>query len=138
MTFEIVTPTGIVYTADNVLSVTLPTTSGELGILPGHVPLTAEIEPGEVDVATVAGTVRLAVDKGYGRVIADRVSVLAEAAIEVREIDLSAVEDARKRAEAALEAARKQKQVDPVEIERLEATARFAIAQKLAKAKSRH
>lgn len=136
MTFEIVTPTGIVYTADNVLSVTLPTTSGELGVLPGHVPLTAEIEPGEIDVATVAGTVRLAVDKGYGRVIADRVSVLAEAAIEVRKIDLSAVEDARKRAEAALEAARKQKQVDPVEIERLEATARFAIAQKLAK--SRH
>lgn len=135
MTFEIVTPTGIVYTADNVLSVTLPTTSGELGVLPGHVPLTAEIEPGEIDVATVAGTVRLAVDKGYGRVIADRVSVLAEAAIEVRKIDLSAVEDARKRAEAALEAARKQKQVDPVEIERLEATARFAIAQKLAKSR---
>lgn len=135
MTFEIVTPTGIVYTADDVLSVTLPTTSGELGVLPGHVPLTAEIEPGEIDVATVAGTVRLAVDKGYGRVIADRVSVLAEAAIEVRKIDLSAVEDARKRAEAALEAARKQKQVDSVEIERLEATARFAIAQKLAKSR---
>lgn len=135
MTFEIVTPTGIVYQAENVNSVTLPTTAGELGILPGHIPLTAEVEPGEIDVETSAGTTKLAVDKGYARVLADRVSVLAEAAIDVKAIDLSAVEDAQKRAEAALEAARHQKEIDPAELERLEAVARFAIAQKLVKTK---
>lgn len=133
--FEIVTPTGIVYQAENVNSVTLPTTAGELGILPGHIPLTAEVEPGEIDVETSAGTTKLAVDKGYARVLADRVSVLAEAAIDVKAIDLSAVEDAQKRAEAALEAARHQKEIDPAELERLEAVARFAIAQKLVKTK---
>ena len=84
LSFEIITPTGIVYQAENVNSVTLPTTSGELGILPGHIPLTAEIEPGEIDVETSAGTTKLAVDKGYARVLADRVSVLAEAAIDVK------------------------------------------------------
>lgn len=135
LSFEIVTPTGIVYQAENVNSVTLPTTAGELGILPGHIPLTAEVEPGEIDVETSAGTTKLAVDKGYARVLADRVSVLAEAAIDVKAIDLSAVEDAQKRAEAALEAARHQKEIDPAELERLEAVARFAIAQKLAKTK---
>lgn len=135
LSFEIITPTGIVYQAENVNSVTLPTTSGELGILPGHIPLTAEIEPGEIDVETIAGTTKLAVDKGYARVLADRVSVLAEAAIDVKAIDLSAVEDAQKRAEAALEAARHQKEIDPAELERLEAVARFAIAQKLVKSK---
>ncbi len=116
-------------------SVTLPTTAGELGILPGHIPLTAEVEPGEIAVETAAGTTRLAVDKGYARVIADRVSVLAEAAIDVKAIDLSSVEDAQKRAEAALEAARRQKEIDPAELEKLEAIARFAIAQKLVKTK---
>ena len=135
LSFEIITPTGIVYQAENVSSVTLPTTSGELGILSGHIPLTAEIEPGEIDVETVAGTTKLAVDKGYARVLADRVSVLAEAAIDVKAIDLSAVEDAQRRAEAALEAARHQKEIDPAELERLEAVARFAIAQKLVKTK---
>lgn len=135
LSFEIITPTGIVYQAENVNSVTLPTTSGELGILPGHIPLTAEVEPGEIDVETSAGTTKLAVDKGYARVLADRVSVLAEAAIDVKAIDLSAVEDAQKRAEAALEAARHQKEIDPAELERLEAVARFAIAQKLVKTK---
>ncbi|MBP3301585.1 MAG: ATP synthase F1 subunit epsilon [Opitutales bacterium] len=135
MTFEIVTPTGIVYQAENVNSVTLPTTAGELGILPGHIPLTAEVEPGEINVETSAGTTKLAVDKGYARVLADRVSVLAEAAIDVKAIDLSAVEDAQRRAEAALEAARHQKEIDPAELERLEAVARFAIAQKLVKTK---
>ena len=135
LSFEIVTPTGIVYQAENVNSVTLPTTAGELGILPGHIPLTAEVEPGEIDVETSAGTTKLAVDKGYARVLADRVSVLAEAAIDVKAIDLSAVEDAQRRAEAALEAARHQKEIDPAELERLEAVARFAIAQKLVKTK---
>lgn len=135
LSFEIITPTGIVYQAENVNSVTLPTTAGELGILPGHIPLTAEIQPGEINVATAAGTTKLAVDKGYARVLADRVSVLAEAAIDVKAIDLSAAEDAQRRAEAAIEAARHQKEIDPAELERLEAVARFAIAQKLAKAK---
>lgn len=135
LAFEIVTPAGVVYSADSVASVTLPTTAGELGILPGHIPLTAEVEPGEIDIETSAGTIKLAVDKGYARVIADRVSVLAEAAIDVREIDLSAVEDAQKRAEAAIEAARTQKAIDPAELEKLEAIARFAIAQKLVKTK---
>lgn len=135
LAFEIITPTGIVYSADDVSAVTLPTTSGEIGILPGHIPLTTEIEPGEIVVESAAGTVRLAVDKGYGRVIADRVSVLAEAAIDVRQIDLSAVEDAQKRAEAALEAAKTQKSIDSAELEKLEAVARFAIAQKLIKGK---
>ena len=135
LSFEIITLTGIVYQAENVSSVTLPTTSGELGILPGHIPLTAEVEPGEIDVETSTGTTKLAVDKGYARVLADRVSVLAEAAIDVKAIDLSAVEDAQRRAEAALEAARHQKEIDPAELERLEAVARFAIAQKLVKTK---
>lgn len=136
MTFEIITPEGIVFTAENVTSVVLPTSAGELGILPGHVPVTTEIEPGEIDIeAAGAATTRLAVDKGYARVIADRVSVLAEAAIDVQSIDLSAVETAQKRAEAAIEAARTQKDISPAEVEKLEAIARFAIAQKLVKTK---
>lgn len=131
---EIITPAGIVYEAQEASSVTLPTTSGEFGILPGHIPVTAEIQPGEVVVTTAAGTTeRLAVDKGYARVIADTVSILAEAAIDVKKIDLSAVEDAESRARAALEAARNQKEIDPAEYEKLESVMRFAIAQKLAK-----
>ncbi len=133
MNFEIVTPAGIVYKAENCVSVVLPTSAGEIEVLPMHVPVTAEIVPGEVVVKTDAGTTRLVVDKGYARVIADSVSVLVEAAIDEKTIDFSAVENAQARAEAALEAARKQKQIDLAEIERLEAIARFVIAQKLAK-----
>lgn len=133
MNFEIITPAGIVYKNEECTSVKLPTSTGEIEVLPMHIPLTTEIVPGEVVVKTAAGTVRLAVDKGYARVIADVISVLAEAAIDVKEIDLSAVENAQKNAEAALAAARKKGQVDPAEIERLEAVARFAIVQKLVK-----
>lgn len=133
MNFEIVTPTGVVFRSQDCDSVVLPTSTGEIEVLPMHVPLTAETIPGEVIVKKASKTERLAVDKGYVRVIADSVSMLVEAAINEKSIDLKSVENAEERAREALEAARKQHQIDPAELERLEAIARFAIAQKLVK-----
>ncbi|MFO0555417.1 MAG: F0F1 ATP synthase subunit epsilon [Polyangiaceae bacterium] len=44
---EIVTPTGIAF-AHDVLEVDVPTLSGEIGVLPGHVPLLAAVRTGLV------------------------------------------------------------------------------------------
>ena len=112
---EIVTPDRRAYegTADKV---TLPTALGSIGILPGHQPITAVIAAGEV-ILTVEGKVtRLAIDQGFVRVVADKVSVVTEAAIDEAKIDLKAVENAEARARQAVEAARNQKDVDPVEV----------------------
>ena len=78
----------------------------------------------------------IAVGKGYAKVLGDAVSVLAEDAVDVSEIDLSAVESAQARAEAALEKAREEG-VDPDELERLTSGVRFLVAQKLAKGRRR-
>ena len=151
LTLEIVTPERKVYrgTAEQVY---LPTTQGEVGILPGHLPLITSVEPGEVRLVgqgpnealpeghkdrSRPGPQELAVDRGYVRVEGDTVSILTEAAIDVQSIDLSKVSEAQERAEKALEEARSQKQIDPAELERLEQLTRFAVAQRLAKAKKR-
>lgn len=140
---EIVTPEGLRYnaTADHIL---LPTRQGQIDILPGHRPLVAMVEPGEIiignpghselpgDNGQAAGDV--AVDRGFVRVQSDLVSVLTEAAIDVASIDESEVMAARERAEAALAKA-KEENLDPAEVERLESIARFSIAQQLAKAR---
>ncbi|WOO42284.1 ATP synthase F1 subunit epsilon [Rubellicoccus peritrichatus] len=131
LTLEIVTPEGKAYTKE-VEDVVLPTAEGEIDILPGHQPLITVIEAGEVQAGTGSGREFLAVDKGFARVLGDAVSVLTEGAIDVAEIDLSQVEEAQKRAEEALERAKNEK-MDPAEIEKLEAVARFAIAQQLVK-----
>jgi len=46
LTLEIVTPEARVY-SDTIDTVVIPTTSGEIGILPGHIPLLTQIEHGE-------------------------------------------------------------------------------------------
>ncbi len=131
LTLEIVTPEGKAYSKE-VQDVTLPTLGGELDILPGHQPLLTVIEAGEVQAGTHEGREFLAVDKGFARVLGDAVSILTEGAIDVKEIDLSKVAEAQQRAEEALRKARDEK-MDPAEIEKLEAVARFAIAQQLIK-----
>ena len=125
---EIVTPMAKVY-SEKVESVVLPTLQGEVGILPGHIPLMTMLEAGELQVAkTGGGKELLAVDKGFAEVKSDQVTVVTEAAINVDSIDLSDVEEARFRAEAALKAASDQ-QMDPEEVERLEAQVNWAVAQ---------
>jgi F-type H+-transporting ATPase subunit epsilon len=149
LTLEIVTPERRVYrgTAESVI---IPTKSGEIGILPGHVPLLTQVVAGELRLtnpgpntalpatspdASQPGPVLLAVDNGFARVLGDVVSILTDAAMDERKIDLQVAVDAQARAEKALAEAR-EKKLDPAEIEQLEAIARFAIVQQLIKKKS--
>lgn len=135
LTLEIVTPDRRAYTGE-ADSVTLPTALGSIGILKGHLPLTSIIEAGEVVVVLNGKTSRLAVDKGFVRVVSDKVSVVTEAAIDETKIDLKAIEQAEERARQAVEVARGQKEIDPVEIAKIEQILRFAAVQRMVKGRS--
>jgi F-type H+-transporting ATPase subunit epsilon len=116
--------------------VTLPTSLGSIGILPGHIPLTALIAAGEV-VLNQAGTItRLAIDRGFVRVVGDKVSVVTEGAIDSARIDLSSLEQAESRALEAMEKAKNQAGVDPTEIAKLEQVLRYAAVQRLVKGRA--
>ena len=123
LTLEIVTPEARVY-SDTIDTVVIPTTEGEIGILPGHLPLLTRVEDGELRV-TKGGVVSfLAVGGGFAQIEGDTVSVLAEQAINAEKIDENAVEAALKRAEEELKNA--PKDVDSSELERLQGAIRFA------------
>ena len=122
LTLEIVTPEARVY-SDTIDTVVIPTTNGEIGILPGHIPLLTQIEHGELRVTKGATTTFLAVGGGFAQVSGDKVSVLAEHAITEEKIDEHAVETAQKRAEQAVKEA---KNLDPNEFEHLQGMIRFA------------
>jgi F-type H+-transporting ATPase subunit epsilon len=133
LTLEIVTPEARVY-SDTIETVVIPTVEGEIGILPGHLPLLAQVVDGELRVTKEGQTASLIVGDGFVEVIGDRVSILAENAIEEAKIDTDAVDEAMKRAQKALEGA---KDLDPAEVERLEGVVRFAVAQLGAKRRRR-
>ena len=122
LTLEIVTPEARVY-ADTIETVVIPTTSGEVGILPGHIPLLTQVEHGELRVTKGSVTTLLAVSGGFAQVEGDRVSVLAEHAITEEKIDEHAVEAALKRAEDELKAA---KDIDPQQYEHLQGLVRYS------------
>jgi len=125
LVLEIVTPTARVY-SDTIDSVVIPTIDGEIGILPGHIPLLTVMDHGELRVTKDGKDTALVVGGGFAQVSGDRVSILAENAIEEEHINEHAVEEALKRAEDDL---KKAEGTDPAETERLEGVVRFAVAQ---------
>jgi F-type H+-transporting ATPase subunit epsilon len=133
LTLEIVTPESRAYNS-TVDTVSLPTELGEIGVLPGHIPLLASVEAGEVVVQKNGEIEHLAVDAGFAQVFGDKVSILTEQAIDIDHTHLDQIEEAKDRAEAALVEA-KELGIDPKEIERLESIARFAMVQELIKKK---
>ena len=122
---EIVTPEARVY-SETVDSVVIPTVEGEVGILPGHVPLMTQVGAGELRATKGGVTELLIVGGGFAQVTAEKVSILADSAIDEEKIDENAVADAMKRAEDALKG---KGTLTSAEIERLEGIVRFSVAQ---------
>lgn len=83
--------------------VALPGEDGELGILPGHMPLMSRIKPGAVRIKLQDGKEELIfVAGGLLEVQPGLVTVLADTAIRGTDLDQAKAEDAKKRAEEAL------------------------------------
>ena len=126
---EIITPEGVSLSvpAD---SVTFPTASGQLTILPGHQPILGQTQTGELVYRAQSGERVYAIDAGFFMLRGDKLSFLVEGAADAANIDLDIVKNAQERAQTALKNAQK---MDPAEVEEFERIVRFAIAQRLIK-----
>ena len=98
---EIVSQDRTVFTGD-VDIVVLPGAAGEMGILPKHAPVLTTLKYGVVKVRKNGKEEIFAVAGGVAEVQPDIVTILADAAENVEEIDESRAEAARKRAEEIL------------------------------------
>ncbi|MGB7203005.1 MAG: F0F1 ATP synthase subunit epsilon [Pyrinomonadaceae bacterium] len=101
---EIVTPEKRVLDAE-VDSVTVPTASGEAGILSHHAPLVSALKPGILTYSAKGAAEKLVVSGGFVEVSGDKVAVLVDTAESADEIDAAAAKLAREEAEKALAAA---------------------------------
>lgn len=130
---EIVTPEAKVY-SDTIDSVVIPTVEGEIGVLPGHLPLLTQVQDGELRVTKGVDTQFLAISGGFAQIDGDKVRVLAERAINEEKIDEHAVEAAMKRAEQELKDA---KNLDPQQYEHLQSMVRYSGVQLAVKRRRR-
>lgn len=102
LTFELTTPERVVLKQEYD-GATIPTQEGEITVLPGHIPLVANLAPGMITVRKGAEEAYLAVSGGFVEVQpGSRIIVLADTAERAEELDLDKVEAARMRAEKLL------------------------------------
>ena len=101
MMLEIITAERRVY-GDEVDGLTAPGIDGELGILPHHAPLMTMLQPGELTIRKGGEETYLAVTGGFMEVLANRVSILADACERSEEIDEARAQEAIRQAQERL------------------------------------
>lgn len=101
MKVELVTPERTVF-SDEVNAVIVPSTGGQLGILPHHIPLVSALEAGELVIRKGEENFYVAVSGGFLIVQRNGVTILADSAEKTEEIDLADAEEARQSAQQEL------------------------------------
>ena len=83
-------------------AVTVPTASGEAGILPNHAPLISALKPGILSYTNKGTTERLAISGGFVEVSSNKVAILTDTAETAGEIDADAARAERDAAEKSI------------------------------------
>jgi F-type H+-transporting ATPase subunit epsilon len=110
LTVSVVTPDGQVL-EDDYEMVSCKAETGELGILPGHIPLVAPLTISALRLKRNNDEDLVAVSGGFIEVRPDKVTVLAPAAEKAENIDVARALEAKERAEKRLA---EQKDIDEV------------------------
>ena len=110
--FKIATPEKVIYEND-ILQVSIPTTTGEITVLPHHSPLVSILQAGELKIKDEKGEQIIAVSSGFLEVRANNeIIILADNAERAENIDIDRAEAARQRAEQEMAKAKSGENVD--------------------------
>ena len=95
---QVISPDRIFYDGD-VEMVELTTSEGEMGVLKGHIPLTAILVPGVLKIKEDGQERKAALHDGFVEVFQDHMTILAESCEWPEEIDVNRANEAKARAE---------------------------------------
>lgn len=98
---RIVTPERIFFEGD-VDMVEFNTTEGQIGVLPGHIPMTVIVKPGILVITTAEGKKEAALHAGFAEILPEKITILAEIVEWPDEIDSTRAEAALQRAQERL------------------------------------
>jgi len=125
LSFTILTPTGTLAKLDNVDVVVANTTTGQIAVLPNHIPLLTRLEHGELRVKTEGKELYFTLFEGFLNVSPDNtVTVMADNAKRSEELNVEAI---RKAKEDALKALSEKEKLSATEILKAETAMRRAI-----------
>lgn len=125
-TLRIITPERLFYEGI-VDMVEMNTTEGEIGVLPGHIPLTVIIKPGILTIYEEKGQKIAALHAGFAEILPDKVTILAEIVEWPQEIDKERANAAKNRAEERLRSKTPETDIARAETALLRAIARIKV-----------
>jgi len=105
--FELVSPERLLVSRD-VYMVVVPGSEGDFGVLPGHAPLMSTIRPGSIAIYPASMNdvpERIFIDGGFAEVSATGLTILAESATPVAELDVEGAAGRLAEARASVAAA---------------------------------
>jgi len=126
---EIATPDRLVLSAE-IDEVILPSIEGSMGVRPGHAPLLAALDVGEISYRSGLEKKLLACSGGFAEVQADCVSILAETAEPAEEIDVERAKQAQQRAADRLSADLSENEFKRAEISLKKAVSRLRVSER--------
>ncbi len=127
LTIEIVTPEKLIY-KDEVNEVIVPTVQGEIAILPQHINLLSQINPGELIVKKGSVQQHIAITGGFLQIEDNKVSILADHAIKAQDIEVAQAQEAKKRAERLMQEKTTDNELRIAEAEMLKAILELKVA----------
>lgn len=99
---RIITPDRVFY-ENRVDMVEFNTTEGEIGVLPGHIPMTVIIKPGVLNIGEPEQEKQAALHAGFAEILPEGVTILAEVIEWPGEIDEARAVAAKERAQERLQ-----------------------------------
>ena len=100
-TLKIITPDRVFYEKP-VKMVEFNTVEGDIGVLPGHIPMTVIIKPGVLTITEEDNSREAALHAGFAEILQNQVTILAEIIEWPEEIDATRAQEAKERAEERL------------------------------------
>jgi len=109
---KIATPEKVVFEND-ILQVSIPTSSGEITVLPHHIPLVSVVIAGELKIKDSNGEVIMAIAGGFLEIRGNNeIIILADNAEQAEKIDIDRAQKAHVRAIKEMEEAKNRSDVD--------------------------
>jgi F-type H+-transporting ATPase subunit epsilon len=89
--FDLVSPERLLL-SDEADMVTLPGTEGYMGVMAGHAPVISTLRPGMIDVLKDGADTKFFIRGGFAEIGPSKVTILAEEAIPMAEMDLAVLD----------------------------------------------
>jgi F-type H+-transporting ATPase subunit epsilon len=131
LSIKIISPSGKILEDSEFDSITIPTSEGEITLLPGHVPLVAKVAPGEIVARKKDNEESIVTTDGFLKLNKKgQVLVLSDYAVRSEDVEIAKVEEAKKRAESLLKEKANEKDFVIAEAELRKTLLELKIAQK--------